>query len=159
MQALELRVPPLALLAIFGVAMALLAVATGQTGNAATIAAALVLSAAGGAVALAGVLAFRRHKTTVNPFKPDDTTRIVDTGIYRFSRNPMYLGFLLMLAGWAVYLGSVTAALLLPVFVVYMNRFQIVPEERALTTKFGAAYLAYMHRTGRWLSAGSRRAA
>lgn len=156
MQALELRVPPLALVLIFGVAMVLLAAADGQRGNAATFAAAFVLAAAGAGVALAGVLAFRRHKTTVNPFTPGDTARIVDTDIYRFSRNPMYLGFLLMLAGWAVYLASIAAALLLPLFIAYMNRFQIIPEERALTNKFGAAYEAYMRRTGRWLSARSR---
>jgi protein-S-isoprenylcysteine O-methyltransferase Ste14 len=159
MQALELRVPPLALLLVFGVAMALLADADGQRGNAATVAAALILAAVGAGVALAGVLAFRQHKTTVNPFRPGETARLVDSGIYRFSRNPMYLGFLLMLAGWAAYLASVAAALLLPLFIAYMNRFQIIPEERALTTTFGAAYATYMRRTGRWLSANIRTAA
>lgn len=72
-------------------------------------------------------------------------------GVYCFSRNPMYLGFLLALAGWIVYLSNVLAALLLPAFVAYMNRFQIKPEERALLTKFGPSFAHYMAAVPRWL--------
>jgi protein-S-isoprenylcysteine O-methyltransferase Ste14 len=112
---------------------------------------AIVLAVAGGLVALAGVVAFRRHRTTVNPFTPEQSSSLVDGGIYRFSRNPMYLGFLLALVGWWTYLANWVAALLLPVFVAYMNRFQIQPEERALTERFGGEFLAYCKKVRRWL--------
>jgi protein-S-isoprenylcysteine O-methyltransferase Ste14 len=112
---------------------------------------ALALVLAGALVAAAGVVAFRRHKTTVNPFTPDQSSSLVTMGVYRFSRNPMYLGFLLALAGWAVYLASWPAALWLPAFVLYMNRFQIQPEERALLERFGQQFVTYSKTTRRWL--------
>ncbi|MDR9437787.1 MAG: isoprenylcysteine carboxylmethyltransferase family protein, partial [Thiohalophilus sp.] len=70
---------------------------------------------------------------------------------YRYTRNPMYLGFLLMLVAWGLFLGSVFAALLLPLFIIYMNRFQILPEERHMRALFGEAYLHYMSQVRRWL--------
>ena len=103
------------------------------------------------ALALAGVLAFRKAKTTVNPTKPEATSTVVATGIYRFTRNPMYLGMLMVLIGWAVFLANAVSFLLLPLFVLYMNRFQIGPEERALSEHFGREYSAYMHSVRRWL--------
>ena len=112
---------------------------------------ALALAALGAACAIAGVIAFRRRRTTVNPLVPHEASAIVSAGIYRVSRNPMYLGFLLILAGCAVYLANGGAALLLPVFVAYMTRYQIVPEERALLAKFGPEYQEYLTRVGRWL--------
>lgn len=113
------------------------------------VAALLVL--AGVLVAVAGLLAFRRQKTTVNPFTPGLSSSLVAMGIYRFSRNPMYLGFLLVLLGWCAYLANWVSALLLPAFVAYMNRFQILPEERALTERFGSQFLAYCGSVRRWL--------
>ena len=68
-----------------------------------------------------------------------------------YSRNPMYLGFLLLLLALACYLMNVAAMALLPLFVLYMNRFQIAPEERFLLQKFGAEYQAYCERVRRWL--------
>ena len=112
---------------------------------------ALALVALGAAVAMAGVIAFRNKRTTVNPLKPDASTSVVSTGVYRLSRNPMYLGFLLTLAGWAVYLANAGAALLLPVFVAYMTQYQIKPEERALLAKFGAEFAQYLSGVRRWL--------
>lgn len=109
------------------------------------------LFAAGAGFALAGVIAFRRARTTVDPRVPDAASRIVSSGIYRYSRNPMYVGFLLALAAWALWLASPVAALCLPAFVAYMNRFQIAPEERMLGQKFGAHYLAYRQAVRRWL--------
>jgi len=100
---------------------------------------------------LAGVVSFRRAKTTVNPMKPDSTSSLVVSGIYRYTRNPMYLGFLLILLGWAVFLSNVLALILLPVFVLYMNRFQISPEERVLASLFPDDYAQYRARVRRWL--------
>jgi protein-S-isoprenylcysteine O-methyltransferase Ste14 len=100
---------------------------------------------------LAALVGFLRAKTTVNPIKPASTSSLVLTGPYRFSRNPMYLGQLLLLLGWATFLANGVAYLFAPVFVLYINRFQIVPEERSLCAKFGAEFLAYKARVGRWL--------
>lgn len=82
---------------------------------------------------------------------PEASSAIVTTGIYRISKNPMYLGFLLTLAGLGLYLGNAVAALFLPAFVGYLNRFQIRPEERALLARFGAPFSEYMGRVRRWI--------
>lgn len=152
MRALELRIPPLALVLIFAVSMAAVACTVpASLAVPARVTVAVALAFAGAVVALAGVVAFRRQKTTVNPFTPDQSSALVASGIYRFSRNPMYLGFLLGLLGWAVYLANWGSALLLPGFVAYMNRFQIKPEERALEARFGQAFVAYARSVRRWL--------
>ena len=152
LRSLELRIPPVALLIIFAAVMAVLAYAVPASVSVPErLTVAVVLVVAGALVALAGVVAFRRHKTTVNPFTPEQSSSLVATGIYRFSRNPMYLGFLLALVGWCAYLANWVSALLLPVFVAYLNRFQIQPEERALKERFGQQFLAYSQSVRRWL--------
>ena len=115
-------------------------------------------SVVGWVVALMGIIGcalgfveFRRAKTTVNPTKPESSSSLLKTGIYRRTRNPMYLGFLLMLAGWAVLMGNALSFLALPVFVFYMNRFQIKPEERALRSIFGDEFAAYRSDVRRWI--------
>ena len=152
LRSLELRIPPVALLIIFAAVMAVLAYAVPASVSVPErLTVAVVLVVAGALVALAGVVAFRRHKTTVNPFTPEQSSSLVATGIYRFSRNPMYLGFMLALVGWCAYLANWVSALLLPVFVAYLNRFQIQPEERALKERFGQQFLAYSQSVRRWL--------
>lgn len=150
--ALELKVPPLALVFLFG---ALIWLVSGYSEFTFALpwrsAFALMFCAVGIAIVLAGVVAFHRVKTTVNPLTPEATTTMVTSGIYRFTRNPMYLGFLLVLAGWAMYLSSFLAFALLPLFVWYMNRFQILPEEQALGAKFSQAFTAYKGSVRRWL--------
>lgn len=150
--ALELRVPPLALVFLFG---ALMWLVSGDPEFAFALpwrsAFALMFACVGLAILLAGVVAFHQLKTTVNPFTPEATTTMVTSGIYRVSRNPMYLGFLLILAGWAIHLSNVLAFTFLPLFVWYMNRFQISPEERALGAKFSHAFTAYKCSVRRWL--------
>ena len=98
-----------------------------------------------------GILEFKRAKTTVNPTKPESSSSLVRSGIYRHTRNPMYLGFLLILVGWATLTANILAFLVLPVFVLYMNRFQIKPEERALTSIFGDEFKAYCSEARRWI--------
>ena len=106
---------------------------------------------AGLLLAAPAILSFRRARTTVHPMQPAKTTSLVVAGVYRFTRNPMYLGLLLVLAGWGLYLSNALAFALLPAFVAYINRFQIAPEERALAAKFGPDYDAYKARVRRWL--------
>ena len=98
-----------------------------------------------------GVLSFRRARTTVNPFAPERTVNIVSSGIYRLSRNPMYLGMACILTGWAVWLWQVQAVLGVVLFVAWITRFQIIPEERVLTQKFGTEYRQYRQRVRRWV--------
>lgn len=92
-----------------------------------------------------------REKTTLNPIKPESATSLVTHGIFSRTRNPMYLGMASWLFGWSAWLGT-PAGLLGPLlFVLWMNRFQIGPEERALERLFGAEFLAYKGRVRRWL--------
>jgi protein-S-isoprenylcysteine O-methyltransferase Ste14 len=108
-------------------------------------------AAMGCLTALAGVVALCEARTTVNPTAPEASSTMVASGVYRWSRNPMYLGFLLAIVGWGVHLANVVALVLIPAFVMYIGRFQIKPEERALAAKFGAQYIEYARKVRRWL--------
>ena len=100
---------------------------------------------------LLAVWQLHRARTTVLPFNPGKTCNLVTNGIFRYSRNPIYLGDLLLLLAWAVWLGNGLSLLWLPLFIGYMNRVQIGAEERALAARFGAGYLDYCKRVRRWL--------
>jgi protein-S-isoprenylcysteine O-methyltransferase Ste14 len=115
------------------------------------VVAAVTIALAGGIVSLSGVISFRRARTTVNPMKPETASSLVTTGIYRFTRNPMYVGLLFVLVAWAVFLSTAWAFVGPLVFVLYINRFQIAPEERVLSAMFGTAYSAYKLKVRRWL--------
>ena len=150
---LELKVPPVALAVI---AAALMWCARSATPDfdfpfPSNLMFPVGLALLGALTCLAGVVAFRRAKTTVNPMKPDTTSSLVVSGIYRYTRNPMYLGFLLLLMAWAAALSNVLALVSLLAFVLYMNRFQIVPEERMLASRFAQDYAEYRARVRRWL--------
>lgn len=153
MKSLELKIAPVPLAAVFAAAMyGLSSLAPSATflipGH---VVLALGLALVGVVIALAGVMAFRANKTTINPLTPSASSTVVSGGVYRFSRNPMYLGLLLALAACAIYLSNAVAALLLPAFIAYMNQFQIKPEERALLAKFGSQFAHYMGTVRRWL--------
>lgn len=150
---LELKIPPVFVSLIAAGLMWLAAHAVPGLGFALPLRRPLVLAPvlAGIATAVAGIVAIRRAKTTGNPRQPATASALVTAGIYRFTRNPMYLGLLLLLAGWAAWLANGAALLLLPAFVAYLTRFQIMVEERALTANFGPAYVAYLARVRRWL--------
>lgn len=94
---------------------------------------------------------FLRARTTPNPFTPERTQVLVTSGLYRFTRNPMYLGLLIFLIGWGIYLGKLAPFIWLPVFVWVLNVQQIIPEEKMLAEKFGDAYRAYQNRVPRWI--------
>ena len=112
---------------------------------------ALVVLLAGVAICLAGVLSFRRAHTTVNPLKPETASALVSSGVYRYTRNPMYLGFATALIAWSIFLAWPPALLGVLGFVMYMNRFQIGPEERALASLFGKEFTQYCNQVRRWL--------
>jgi protein-S-isoprenylcysteine O-methyltransferase Ste14 len=112
--------------------------------------AATVLAVLGGGFCLAGVLEFRRARTTVNPVNPASSALVVRR-VYRLTRNPMYLGFALLLLAFALGLGKLSGLLAVMVFMAYLQHFQIRPEEAALRTRFGAAFDRYCQQVRRWL--------
>ena len=152
LQSLELKLPPPAValvlaLLMWGVArltapLPLSPVLRGTGG--------LLLFGAGLAVRVLAQASFVRAKTTISPLDPLHSAALVVSGVYRLSRNPMYLGRVLQLAGWAVWLASGPAALLVPVYPLVVTRLQVIPEERALQARFGEAYSAYCTRVPRW---------
>ncbi|MDB9529771.1 isoprenylcysteine carboxylmethyltransferase family protein [Oscillatoria sp. CS-180] len=150
---MNLKVPPVAVIVVFAALMvAVTRLLPGLTWLVpGRLVIAIVLTLLGGAISLAGVAAFRRHQTTVNPMVPAAATTIVSTGLYRFTRNPMYVGFVLGLMGWATFLSNVGAVLLVLVCVLYLTQFQIKPEEQALLQRFGSLFADYMASVRRWL--------
>lgn len=111
----------------------------------------IVLVIAGLGFDLAGLLAFRARRTTVNPLSPQRASALVTGGVYRITRNPMYVGMACLLLAWALYLGAWLALAGPVLFVLFITRFQIRPEERVLQGLFGAEYFAYCARVRRWL--------
>ena len=153
MKSLEVKVPPPAVAAIATIAMwgISLAVPLLQIPTALRLAAATAILLAGLVFSAAGVLSFRRARTTINPTKPEAASSLVSSGIYRVTRNPMYVGLSLVLVAWAVFLSSAWALLGPVAFMLYIGRFQIEPEERALSSLFGSEYAAYQAKVRRWL--------
>lgn len=150
---LEHRIPPPVVGILAGGAMWVLA-AFGPSLSlppAATLAVVIALIGAGISFDIAGILAFRRARTTVNPLNPEKATALVTGGVYRITRNPMYVGIVFFLLAWAVHLGAVSAFAGPIAFMLYIARFQIRPEERALRDAFGAEFEAYSARVRRWL--------
>jgi len=98
-----------------------------------------------------GLLSFIRSKTTINPINIEKASALVTGGVYRFTRNPMYLGMALLLTALAIWLQTPLAFVGPVLFVGYITRFQIIPEERALQKLFGQEYLDYSQRVRRWL--------
>lgn len=154
MALLELKIPPPLVAAVLAGAMyaasvllpPVLALSPGLH-----VYAALALAGVGVFLDLAGIFAFRKAQTTVNPLTPQRSSTVVTNGIYGITRNPMYLGLGLILLGLAVYLASLWALLGPVLYVAFITRFQIQPEERALAARFGASYSVYCVRVRRWL--------
>lgn len=153
MQWLEHKIPPPVVGALVGLAMWLaaplgppLALADG-----ARHVITAVLVAVGLAFDVAGLVAFRASRTTINPMKPERASTLVTTGVYRITRNPMYVGLCFILLAWAAHLSSLPPFAGPVVFVLYISRFQIAPEERVLLRMFGEHYVRYAARVRRWL--------
>lgn len=150
---LEARIPPPIVLLLFAALMFGLARALPQFGELwpPLLSIAIVLAMLGVGIAVSGVREFSKKQTTVNPLTPDRATELVVSGIFNRTRNPMYLGLLFVLTGYAVYLANGAALLVLPLFVAYLTRYQIVPEERAMHELFGARFKEYCLRVRRWI--------
>lgn len=146
-------IPPPVVVAAFAAAMWGLAryVGPGHFSFAGQVPLAAALLVAALALMLAAVLSFARARTTVNPMRPARASALVTDGVFASSRNPIYLGDLILLIACAIWLGQLAGFALLPLFVLYLNRFQIEPEEEALTRLFGDDYRQYRLRVRRWI--------
>jgi len=151
MHRLELKIPPAVVGAVIAAGMWLVAYTLPAFAYTPLRIATVGLGLLGVGIIGVAMISFWMEQTTVNPMKPSSASVLVTSGIYGHSRNPMYLGLLLILVAWALYLANALALLFLPPFVLYMNRFQIQPEERALTARFGREYLEYMSQVHRWI--------
>ncbi|MEX0662962.1 MAG: isoprenylcysteine carboxylmethyltransferase family protein [Balneolaceae bacterium] len=147
------KIPPLILVAIFAFLMwGISSITTSIAINESIQWVAVIFCAACGVIfCVAGILSFKRAKTTVDPLHPESASSLVTSGIYKISRNPIYVGFALLLFAWAVYLASPGSLIGVLLFVIYMDRFQIVPEERVLMKLFGDNYEQYQANVRRWL--------
>ncbi len=153
LQSLELKIPPPIVALIVGLGMwGLCRVTVGMIGGGEIRTALAVAFALTGVIFSAAALrAFFRARTTVNPTKPQSAASLVTSGIYRVTRNPMYVGLVFLLCAWAAWLGAWFGFLGPLVFGAYISRFQIAPEEKALDALFGNSYRAYKAKVRRWL--------
>ncbi len=153
MTTLELKVPPVAQVvviaaAMYGVSQVLPALKFSLNGSTALGVGLAVIGVSSG---IMGVTQFKKAQTTPNPQALEKVSSLVTSGIYNYSRNPMYLGLVLILLGWALYLSHLLAFILVPMFILYITRFQIRPEERMMTQKFGECYQTYVSSVRRWI--------
>ncbi len=153
MKSLELKIPPAILMVIFGVVMWLMdwLLPMFKQDWLWHDWAARSVFLLGIFFIVSGIVSFKKARTTVDPTHPEKASSVVTTGIYRLTRNPMYLGFLLMLLAFVFKLANPITLTMLPLFVWYMNHFQIMPEEQALMELFGVEYKKYLAQVRRWV--------
>jgi protein-S-isoprenylcysteine O-methyltransferase Ste14 len=150
---LQLRIPPpvvaaVAALLMWVIAWALPALRLMLPGR---FLFAMAILISGMLIILAGLIEFRRARTSVNPLKPETASSLVVEGVYGLTRNPMYLGLAVILIAWAVLLANPLSLVVVPFFIVYMNRFQIIPEEKVLNLLFETEFKRYRTQVRRWL--------
>ncbi len=102
-------------------------------------------------IGVVAVYSFRKARTTVDPSRPNKASNLVTAGVYRYSRNPMYLGMLFILISFAIRIGNLYSFLVLPVYVWYITTYQIKPEEEVLTTLFQDQFMNYKKVVRRWI--------
>ena len=97
------------------------------------------------------VLQFIKSKTTVNPIQFEEVNKLVTSGIFKYSRNPMYLGMLMIVLSTSIFYLNIYSILTPLLFILWINKFQIKREEEFLIEKFGDEYLSYKKKTRRWI--------
>ena len=102
-------------------------------------------------IILSAVILFKKYQTTITPLNPSDATKLITDGIYKFSRNPMYLGLLLVLVGISIILNLTGGFFFTLLFILYINLFQIIPEENAMVDLFKDEFLEYRKNVRRWI--------
>ena len=94
---------------------------------------------------------FKKHNTTISPLKPEKATSLIVSGIYMYSRNPMYLGMLFILISTSIRFNIIGGIISISTFIIYITKFQIIPEEEQLKRIFGEKFLNYKKKTRMWL--------
>ena len=112
---------------------------------------AILVAVCGLPLVISAMLAFRNVGTTIDPIHPEEASQLVVSGVFRYSRNPMYVSLSLILTGWGIWLGSVNNIAVLILFIYYITIFQIKPEEKVLTSLFGEEYEQYCAKVRRWI--------
>jgi protein-S-isoprenylcysteine O-methyltransferase Ste14 len=153
MRALELKIPPPLLTALFALVMWGISFITPLVDypRYTQLLLSVAFAGLGLCIILAGGWDFKKASTTVNPLKPQNSSTLVQSGLYAFSRDPMYLGLSLGLFGWSLYLSAPLSLLGIAGFMFAITRLQIIPEERALEERFGEEFSAYQTKVRRWL--------
>ena len=105
----------------------------------------------GSIIIFLAVLKFIKTKTTVDPTRPHKTSNLVISGIYKITRNPMYLGMLFLIIAYTIYTNNVVGSITIPIFIFYINKFQIEPEEIEMRKKFGESFENYCKKVNRWI--------
>jgi protein-S-isoprenylcysteine O-methyltransferase Ste14 len=150
---LALKVPPPVQALVCGILMWVIdrQLPGGQLESAIQLPMAILFAVSAVVLVVFSMLAFRRASTTVDPFHPEEASQLVVDGFFGYSRNPMYVSLLLVLIGWAIWLGNVYNVAVLVLFVTYITFFQIIPEEEAMRSLFGETYEHYCSRVRRWI--------
>lgn len=149
---MHLKIPPVVVFLVFGLLMYLLSrlLAVGYFEFFGRTFLMYFLFGIACVIGLWALFQFFKSKTSVDPTNPSKASILVTNGLYQYSRNPMYLGLLLVLLAWGLYLGNAFNVLLAAGFVMYMNKFQIIPEEETLSGIFGKEYAQYRTLVRRW---------
>ena len=153
MKILEKRIPPPLVAILFGFLMKLLsccnlAIEIPMSLKILVCSCLIVLALI---IDISAIISFRKFRTTINPLNPSAATKLVVNGVYKFSRNPMYLGMVLFLRARGFYLGALLTLLIIPVFIFYITHFQIIPEEKSLQKIFENDFLDYKSKVNRWI--------
>ncbi|WP_331344250.1 isoprenylcysteine carboxylmethyltransferase family protein [Cellvibrio sp. UBA7661] len=150
---MRMRAPPILVVFLIAVVMYLVEPISPvlDIDHPANLIASIVAFLSGVIFCLLGVYEFRRVHTTVDPLNIEKATTLVTSGVFGVSRNPMYVGFAFILFSFVLYLKSPLLVIGVCFFVVYITKFQILPEEQAMLTKFGNQYQQYMLKVRRWL--------
>ena len=100
---------------------------------------------------ISAIFSFQKANTSVDPMNPEKASSLVESGIYKYSRNPMYLALLFVLLAFMVRLGNLYNLIIIVLYILYITEFQIKPEEIVLTNLFGKQYLEYKQKVRRWI--------
>ena len=153
LELLKLKVPPLVQMLVVALVMWLAArfLDTGETYSTWQGLLLIIILAAGMAIVAVAVVTLYKMGTTIDPRNPSLASKLVTVGIFNYSRNPIYLGLLVMLIAWNIHLYSLYASVGLPLFIWLITKLQIIPEEQQMSAKFDIDYFHYCEKVRRWV--------
>ena len=102
-------------------------------------------------ILISAVRSFKAEQTTINPININNASSLVISGVFKYSRNPMYLGMVLILLALSFRFNLVGGILFTSIFIMYITKFQIIPEEAAMKSIFGEDFNKYKNKTRRWI--------